>query len=537
LLCVVVTLILPLGNTPQIAFVQMNTDPPTLLHQNKFEADSGFRHYPGNTVACMVPRNSKQFQVLVQAQQMLMRSTIGSHFAYLPPSSFHMTVFDLISYTPAGLSFEEKNQFWRESNSKMQSLLAPLMESADWTIFRMLYAPTKSVHGLSLVPSTPRTANALAAWRANLLNRISREENPRAYAFHITLAYTIWPIQDSSAVEELERLQQQMSAYLTSQFGEIELEPPRLTRFHDMSEFIPLGIPSDTALLLGYDIRSGKSVYVHSFEFGANVELRHWQWSKDWSHFVPFCHDGETFYISYKSSDGRVHLVNAKTAHTYMDLVVCVAKPGFTHVVHVETKEGRFATFYNSNSCELVVLKIDIGKSKSSLAQHHATQLPPGSNFSHLVECGGKLVGYSATTGDVAIFHIGGSAKKFSFVAKHQIEKGLSAVTSLKASSPKKGSLFTYSAASGVVQMYSVNEDATISLAFTYSGWELLLTCVVALKIGKFEYVATYRQETGLLRFFKFENNSFSPFSTHTIPTSLTSLTVLGRQYSNLNNR
>ena len=110
---------------------------------------------------------------------------------------------------------------------------------------------------------------------------------------------------------ELAKLNKQMGYMFASSFGELELEFPRLTRFfyylylvsliyfrfHDMSEFLPLNGPTDTALLLGYDIESGNTAFIHLFEYGAYLEIRHCKWSQGWSHLVPFSVDGEAYCI------------------------------------------------------------------------------------------------------------------------------------------------------------------------------------------------------------------------------------------------
>jgi len=269
---------------------------------------------------------------------------------------------------------------------------------------------------------------------------------------------------------------------------------------------------------------------VHSFEYGAAVELRHWQWSRNWSHFVPFCLDGETFYIAYKYVEGRLYLVNAKTAHTYIDFVTIKVQPGYTHIVHLATKEGNFAILYNSTSSELHISKIDVGKTKSAFLPHHTTTLPPG-NFTHLIGCEEKLIAYSAATGDVSIFHIGKSAKKVALVGTHPIEKNLAVLSPLTSSQPKRAKFFAYSALTGDAWVCSLSEDAQGSHFTIYKGLDVGLTCVVPLKIGTFEYVAAYQHTTGLLKFLKFgPNSTLVPFSTHTIPSSLTSLIFLERQ-------
>lgn len=43
--------------------------------------------------------------------------------------------------------------------------------------------------------------------------------------------YVIWPIEDLDAQEELDKVKKEMNSFLMSQFGEVELEPPRLTKY------------------------------------------------------------------------------------------------------------------------------------------------------------------------------------------------------------------------------------------------------------------------------------------------------------------
>ena len=46
-------------------------------------------------------------------------------------------------------------------------------------------------------------------------------------------------------------------------------------RFGDMSEFLPLFGPMDTAVVMGYDISSGLACFAHLYENAAGLELRY----------------------------------------------------------------------------------------------------------------------------------------------------------------------------------------------------------------------------------------------------------------------
>lgn len=215
-----------------------------------------------------------------------------------------------------------------------------------------------SVACLELQPATPQVARALDAWRDKVgeifdannefINGRRVRVDPKT--FHITLAYPqknsrnvssliaitylVWPIAEADAAE-LEIITQRMENLCAAQFGEVELCPPLLTKFHDMSLFIPMLLPKDHNLFLGYDIHTGKASYINSFEYGTQVEQMHQlQWTMGWTHFVPFQYNGEGYCINlfkiflhvlmprdiaYKQHNGRLHLVNAKTAYSYVD--------------------------------------------------------------------------------------------------------------------------------------------------------------------------------------------------------------------------
>ena len=63
---------------------------------NKFYEDGTVRQFPGNTIICFADPQSQAFQEAEWAQQQLLRESYADKFAILPPSSFHMTVLDLI---------------------------------------------------------------------------------------------------------------------------------------------------------------------------------------------------------------------------------------------------------------------------------------------------------------------------------------------------------------------------------------------------------------------------------------------------------
>lgn len=238
-----------------------------------------------------------------------------------------------------------------------------------------------------------------------------------------------------------------------------------------------------------------------------------------------FWHEGETYYIAYKSSDGRLHIVNAKTAHTYMDLCVVSAKPKFTHVVYVALNGGHFAAFLNAATNEFEVLKIDIGELKSTVSRVHIVKFESSFTFSHLLSFNHTLMGYSTATGDVALYQIGKSweIKPPVYVS---VTKDLTSLYPVRSQSDQ---FFGYSPVSGKIFVYNVT-NANVTIQRMICGCALALDFVIPLKIGTLDYLVSYQNSTQTLKFMKSANFTYTPYATHTLPFPLTSLTFMERR-------
>ena len=73
----------------------MSNQPTTAIGQ-KFHADRTVRAFPGNTIICFMEPESHSYQQVEWLQTEMKKLPFAHKFGFLPPSSFHMTVMELL---------------------------------------------------------------------------------------------------------------------------------------------------------------------------------------------------------------------------------------------------------------------------------------------------------------------------------------------------------------------------------------------------------------------------------------------------------
>ncbi|MDJ1017591.1 MAG: DUF1868 domain-containing protein, partial [Paracoccaceae bacterium] len=63
----------------------------------KFTTDGAVQIWPGNTFVCHLDRRSEPYALILALQEDLKKSAFQRFFAFLPPPSFHMTVYQGLS--------------------------------------------------------------------------------------------------------------------------------------------------------------------------------------------------------------------------------------------------------------------------------------------------------------------------------------------------------------------------------------------------------------------------------------------------------
>lgn len=206
----------------------------------KFNEDGSLRRFPGNTVICKTVGIQPLSSELEWAQQQYQQLPFAGKFSFLPPSSFHMTVFDLVcdqvrdpqhwsTLVAADTPIEEVDEVLRRA---VQQVIPP----AGFTM--QIDEPAM---GIALVIRL-RAVDAenevrLRNYRNELANATGiRSPNHDSYGFHISLAYILQPLTEDEKAQ-FTAICKQVTDRLRKTVGAFELRNPEFVLFNDMGEF------------------------------------------------------------------------------------------------------------------------------------------------------------------------------------------------------------------------------------------------------------------------------------------------------------
>jgi hypothetical protein len=210
----------------------------------KFLPDGGPAHWPGNTILCHIDKKSAAFLALLDIHVALMRSGLQAHIAPLPPASYHMTIFEGISY-PARHRYFPSDLPSDASEAACNAAFLDKLRRFDLDTalpIRMCPLPLAQQTNLSSIRLEPADAaenRKLRALRDRLAGTLKfRTARHDDYRFHITLNYVYSPL-DAASREQLASLHQRLLADFIARSPLIELGAPEFTCFDDMLEFRP----------------------------------------------------------------------------------------------------------------------------------------------------------------------------------------------------------------------------------------------------------------------------------------------------------
>ncbi|OYU19227.1 MAG: hypothetical protein CFE34_06405 [Rhodobacteraceae bacterium PARR1] len=206
----------------------------------RFDDRGRFLPEAGNTVVCQVKPGSATERALTDFRAALSALPEADLFAFTPPESWHMTVFEGVVETrrdphhwPAALDPAAT------IDSTTQAMAARLEGFIPPAPFRMRITAA-TPFGLTLTGATVEDEAHARLWRDTLASafRLHRPGHD-AYRFHITLAYVkralpsmALPIWRTALQDWTERLQDAVPM--------VDLMPSGFCRFADMCAFPPL---------------------------------------------------------------------------------------------------------------------------------------------------------------------------------------------------------------------------------------------------------------------------------------------------------
>lgn len=208
---------------------------------DKFDDAGRVRRTPGLTTLCHIDRGSDAYPALVAMQDHLKAGPHAGAFAFLPPESFHMTVFDGVidyrrgpgewpAHLPADAGIPAVEADWR---ARLDGLTLPP---------RFVIRATELVGGfsVSVTGATPADEAAIRGARDALSERLGlRRATHQSYRLHVTLAYQIAWLDETAAAEVLARSATAFAG-AADRLARIGIGPVEVCRFETMHRFDPI---------------------------------------------------------------------------------------------------------------------------------------------------------------------------------------------------------------------------------------------------------------------------------------------------------
>jgi hypothetical protein len=208
----------------------------------KFNPDGTEAHWPGNSIICHVDKRSETFMALLDIHRDLMRSGMLHRIAVLPPASYHMTIFNGISYParyrafPTDIPRDADEAFcnaWFLAKLKGFDLGCELP-------FRLRALPAEeqnNLYNILFEPVDEAEARKIRGLRERLAQALNyRLADHDSFRFHITLNY-FYSAMRGEEERRFSKLHRALTAELIRRAPVLELHNPEYVVFDGMYEF------------------------------------------------------------------------------------------------------------------------------------------------------------------------------------------------------------------------------------------------------------------------------------------------------------
>jgi hypothetical protein len=208
----------------------------------KFNPDGSEAHWSGNSIICHVDKRSENFMALLDIHRGLMRSGMLHRIAVLPPASYHMTIFNGISYParqtefPTDLPRDADEAFCNEwflaklknfdLGCRLPFRMRALPVEMQTNLYNILFEPVDEVESRKI---------------HNLRDRLAQVLNYRlpdhdSFRFHVTLNY-FYSAMTRDEERRFFKLHQELAADFIRRAPVLELQNPEYVYFDGMYEF------------------------------------------------------------------------------------------------------------------------------------------------------------------------------------------------------------------------------------------------------------------------------------------------------------
>lgn len=207
-----------------------------LKSHDKFEMDKTYRYFPG--IAIIKPFDEASLvSLLIRIRESMKASGCFDKYVFLPASSYHMTVCDIITVkdlrtNPMFSDFELKNE---TDLSTIDNYVYDQLKGEEYFLDVKMKAVRITAKKIVLEPKTKTDKETLNAFRKKVYRslNIEMEEN---YQFHISLAYRLNRLTQEELNSRNTTLKRINQTFI-SEFGDVTIDSAHLVAFNDMSCF------------------------------------------------------------------------------------------------------------------------------------------------------------------------------------------------------------------------------------------------------------------------------------------------------------
>ena len=206
--------------------------------ENKFDDKGNPLPFPGCTIICNIPLNTILSDQIIGFQKNIENFNPEKTYFYLPPSSFHMTLFDCCNFNTKNTNYwpsdigpgMDYKDIAIELNKRIQNYIFPEEFNLKLKMFFGGYS-------IILEPYSEKDEKILRNCRDELSSLLKiKYENHQRYTFHITLAYILRELNQIE-INNLIEFNKKLSLDFSKKFPKITFTKPEMCIFEDMLEF------------------------------------------------------------------------------------------------------------------------------------------------------------------------------------------------------------------------------------------------------------------------------------------------------------
>lgn len=204
----------------------------------KFDQDGNVKPYYGNTIISFIKdETSEVYRNTYTIQKALKESGFADCLAFLPPSSYHMTVLQMCRYIDKGTDLWPKYIDENTPYSKIDPILKARVEQTPFPEKIVMKLEECNETKILARPYDERSERLIREYRNKVMADTGiYHPGYETYRFHVSYAYHVREFTDAQRKEK-EELCARMTRELLKDSEPFELTPAKFCIFNDMLAF------------------------------------------------------------------------------------------------------------------------------------------------------------------------------------------------------------------------------------------------------------------------------------------------------------